>query len=74
MLRQRNAPDGSVKASVKPVKLPASDALYGISGATNALTFVTDELGPVTIIGPGDGKRETGFSLLIDLININRAA
>jgi len=65
-------PDGSVKASVKPVKLPASDALYGISGATNALTFVTDELGPVTIIGPGAGKRETGFSLLIELINICR--
>lgn len=65
-------PDGTVKASVKPECLPATDPLSGISGATNALTFVTDELGPVTIIGPGAGKRETGFSLLIDLINICR--
>jgi len=67
-------PDGSVKASVKPECLVSSDPLSGISGATNALTFITDELGPVTIIGPGAGKRETGFSLLIDLININRLA
>ncbi len=65
-------PDGSIRASVKPTKLPLSDPLAGISGATNAITFETDELGPVTIIGPGAGKRETGFSLLIDLININR--
>ncbi|MCK4615146.1 MAG: homoserine dehydrogenase [Thermoplasmata archaeon] len=65
-------PDGTVKASVKPKKLPLSDPLAGIPGATNALTFVTDELGPVTIIGPGAGKRETGYSLLIELINICR--
>lgn len=67
-------PDGTVKASVKPECLPSTDPLSGISGATNALTFITDELGPVTIIGPGAGKRETGFSLLIDLINISRFA
>jgi len=65
-------PDGGVEAFVRPIKLPLSDPLTGISGATNALTFVTDELGPVTIIGPGAGKRETGFSLLIELINIAR--
>lgn len=64
--------DGSVKASVKPVKLPMDDPLAGVNEATNALTYYTDELGPVTIVGPGAGKRETGFSLLIDLLNINR--
>ena len=32
----------------------------------------TDELGQVTIVGPGAGRRETGFSLLIDLLEINR--
>jgi len=67
-------PGGDVEAFVKPIKLPASDPLSGISGATNALTFVTDELGPVTIIGPGAGKRETGFSLLIELLNICRSS
>jgi homoserine dehydrogenase len=64
--------DGNVKAKVQPIKLPLSDPLAGVNEATNALTFFTDELGPVTIVGPGAGRRETGFSLLIDLLNINR--
>ncbi|MDH7506933.1 MAG: homoserine dehydrogenase [Candidatus Thermoplasmatota archaeon] len=64
--------DGFVKAKVWPEKLPLSDPLAGVSGAINALTYFTDELGPVTIVGPGAGKRETGFALLIDLLEINR--
>jgi homoserine dehydrogenase len=64
--------DGNIKARVQPIKLPLSDPLAGVNEATNALTFFTDELGPVTIVGPGAGRRETGFSLLIDLLNINR--
>ncbi len=65
-------PDGSVKAKVWPEKLPLSDPLAGVCEAINALTFNTDELGPVTIVGPGAGRRETGFSLLVDLLNINQ--
>jgi len=65
-------PDGSVKAKVWPEKLPFSDPLAGVNEAINALTYHTDELGPVTIVGPGAGRRETGFSLLIDLLEINR--
>jgi homoserine dehydrogenase len=64
--------DGSVKAKVWPEKLPLNDPLAGVSGATNALTYYTDELGAVTIVGPGAGRRETGFALLIDLLEINR--
>ena len=64
--------NGRVKAKVGPEKLSLSDPLAGVSDATNALTFITDELGSVTIVGPGAGRRETGFSLLIDLINLNR--
>jgi homoserine dehydrogenase len=47
-------------------------ALAGVMGATNAVTVTTDTLGDVTIAGPGAGRRETGFSLLIDLIEIAR--
>ena len=65
-------PNGKIKARVWPEKLPLNDPLAGVNEATNALTFFTDELGSVTIVGPGAGKRETGFSLLIDLLNINR--
>jgi homoserine dehydrogenase len=64
--------DGSVKAKVWPEKLTLNDPLSGIEGATNALTLTTDELGPITIVGPGAGRRETGFALLIDLLEINR--
>ena len=64
--------DGSVKAKVWPEKLPLNDPLAGVGEAINALTYYTDELGPVTIVGPGAGRRETGFSLLIDLLGINR--
>jgi homoserine dehydrogenase len=63
--------DGSVDAKVWPEKLLLNDPLAGVSGATNALTYYTDELGPVTIVGPGAGRRETGFALLIDLLEIN---
>jgi homoserine dehydrogenase len=64
--------DGIVNASVRPEKLPLNDPLAGVMEATNALTYYTDELGPVTIVGPGAGRRETGFALLIDLLNINQ--
>ncbi|MBN1164837.1 MAG: homoserine dehydrogenase [Candidatus Krumholzibacteriota bacterium] len=64
--------DGAgVRASVKPQKVDLTDPLAAVGGATNALTFVTDLLGEVTIVGPGAGKIETGFSLLIDILTIN---
>lgn len=64
--------DNTVEAKVGPEKLPLEDPLAGVNNAVNALTFVTDELGSVTIVGPGAGRRETGFALLIDFINLNR--
>ena len=64
--------NGNINAKVWPEKLSINDPLAGISEATNALTLNTDELGKVTIIGPGAGKRETGFSLLIDLLELNK--
>ncbi|MFC1566021.1 homoserine dehydrogenase [Candidatus Neomarinimicrobiota bacterium] len=61
-----------IKASVKPEKLPLSHPLANIMGATNALTFTTDLLGVVTIIGAGAGKIETGYSILTDILEIHR--
>jgi len=64
--------NGSVKAKIWPEKLPLNNPLAGVGEALNALTYYTDELGSVTIVGPGAGRRETGYSLLIDLLDINR--
>ncbi|MBI4721565.1 MAG: homoserine dehydrogenase [Candidatus Stahlbacteria bacterium] len=61
-----------VKGSVEPQKLNKSDLLAQVGGVRNAITFVTDELNEVTITGPGAGRRETGFAIISDLINLHR--
>lgn len=66
--------DGTVQGSVAPEMIEMSHPLAGVMGATNALTFTTDLLGDVTIVGPGAGKIETGFSILTDILEINREA
>ncbi len=62
--------NGSLTASVAPEAIPGTDPLAGVTGAANALTFATDLLGSVTIVGPGAGRRETGYALLSDLLYI----
>jgi homoserine dehydrogenase len=57
-------------ASVAPEEVEMSHPLAGVMGAANALTITTDTLGDVTVVGPGAGRRETGYSLLVDLIKI----
>ncbi len=63
--------DGRVEAEVRPEKLPLDHPLAGVMGPTNAITFTTDHLGEVTIMGPGAGKEETGYALLVDLLSVN---
>ncbi|MEN9936626.1 MAG: hypothetical protein RLZZ387_3205 [Chloroflexota bacterium] len=66
--------DGNtVRASVQPTRLPATHPLAGVAGATNAITFSTDLLGDVTLIGPGAGGVATGFALLSDLLALHRS-
>jgi homoserine dehydrogenase len=62
-------PEGVV-ASVKPVRLPLSHPLASVGGATNAITYSTELLGEVTLIGPGAGRLETGYALICDLLHI----
>ena len=52
--------------------IPSDHPLAGVMGATNALTFSTDLLGDVTIVGAGAGRTETGFSILTDILSINK--
>jgi len=62
--------ENRVTASVAPEMLPLTHPLAGVMGATNAITFTTDLLGDVSIVGPGAGRTETGFSILNDLLKI----
>lgn len=64
--------DGQLRAKVEPMLLPIDDPLASISGVTNAVTFTTDLVGNVTLIGPGAGQLPTGFALLSDLLQIHR--
>jgi homoserine dehydrogenase len=61
-----------IHGSVAPQLMDLSHPLAGVGGATNAMTISTDTLGEVTIVGPGAGRVETGFSLLNDLLTIWR--
>lgn len=61
-----------VKLAVSPQKINASDPLFAVVGTMNALTFQTDLVGDVTIIGRGAGRTETGFAILSDLLWIHR--
>lgn len=58
--------------SVKPLRLPINDPLASVSGSTNAVTFKTDLMGNISLIGAGAGKLETGNALLSDLLAIHR--
>ncbi len=62
----------AVRAQVGPELIPVTHPLAGVSGATNAATFTTDALGEVTIVGPGAGRRPTGYAMLNDLLHIAR--
>jgi len=63
--------DGEIQGSVKPVKLDATHPLYGIGGATNAITYSTDLLGDITLIGPGAGRLETGYAIIGDILSFS---
>ncbi|MFQ5855492.1 MAG: homoserine dehydrogenase [Anaerolineae bacterium] len=63
---------GGFSASVRPMRLPVEHPLANVSGATNAITYSTDLLGDVTLVGPGAGRLETGYALIGDLLAIHR--
>jgi len=73
LIGETSVQGGKIKAKVAPKKLPLSDPLASVMGATNALTFETDLMGKITVIGAGAGRTETGFSILTDLLAIHRS-
>lgn len=70
LLARASGKGNRVHAEVSRVPVPVSDPLANVQGVTNAITFDTDCLGSVTVVGPGAGRRATGYALLTDLISI----
>ena len=64
--------NSKIQGSVEPVKLDAAHPLYSVAGATNAITYSTDVLGDVTLIGPGAGRIETGYAIIGDILSFPR--
>jgi homoserine dehydrogenase len=62
---------GQVKASVRPTALPSDHPLANVKGALNAVTYTTELLGDITLIGAGAGRVQTGYALLNDLLAIH---
>jgi homoserine dehydrogenase len=60
-------------ASVKPEMVSKNHPLASISGATNAITYSTDVLGDITLIGPGAGRLETGYAVIEDILAIHKS-
>jgi homoserine dehydrogenase len=61
---------GTVLGYVKPLAIDLGHPLASVMGATNAVCLTTDNLGDVTISGPGAGARETAQGLLSDILDI----
>ena len=59
-------------ARVEPLRLPLAHPLAAVSGVSNALTWTTESLQEVTLVGPGAGAEATGYGLLADLLDIQR--
>ncbi len=70
----RNVKDGTIRATVRAERLPLSDPLAGVGGVSNAITYQTDLMGAITLIGAGAGGAQTGFAILSDLLEMHRDA
>ncbi len=57
--------------SVQPMRVKLSNPLAAVSGATNAITYTTDLMGDITLVGSGAGRLQTGFGILSDLLDIS---
>lgn len=64
---------GEVHASVQLTMIDGEHPLANVGGATNAITYSTELLGDVTLIGAGAGRLETGYAVLEDILNIHRS-
>jgi homoserine dehydrogenase len=61
---------GKVTGYVAPREVKSSDTLASVRGVTNAVNITTDNLGIITVIGPGAGKIQTAQGLMSDMLDM----
>ena len=49
--------------------LDATHPLYGVSAATNTITYNTELLSNITLIAPGANRIETGYAIIGDILS-----
>lgn len=64
--------DDSVRASVRPVRLPLSDPLAQVNQTSSAVTIETDTLPHLTLIEGDTDPMTTAYGMLVDMLNILR--
>ncbi len=66
--------DSGFDASANPEEVSHERPLASIKGVTNAITYSTELLGDITLIGPGAGRLETGYAVIEDILSIHKNA
>ena len=64
--------DGRVRAGVAPEALPADHPLAAVDGAEKGITYTTDTMHRVTVVGGKSDPRGAAAALLKDILNIYR--
>ncbi|MEE9273935.1 MAG: homoserine dehydrogenase [bacterium] len=71
--RAERGPDGAVRARVAPMGLPRDHPLAAVDGAEKGITYTTDTMGRVTVVGGKSDPKGAAAALLKDILNIHRA-
>ena len=66
--------DGRVRARVAPEALAADHPLAAVDGAEKGITYTTDTMHRVTVVGGKSDPRGAAAALLKDILNIYRGA
>jgi homoserine dehydrogenase len=72
LLGRMRADGTDIHMEVRPVILETDHALYPVSGTEKGITFHTDSMGRISVIGGKSDPRGAAAALLKDLINIYR--
>jgi homoserine dehydrogenase len=72
LIGRANLSHGGVHLSVAPEELPLDHPLAVVRGADKAVTYETDTMGRVTVMGGPSSPRGAAAALLKDIINLSR--